>query len=103
MYLKCLKLISLVFILFIANVNAQNDLSGQEILAISKMSGVCGILNSMIYFQKTTKMPGGDEFVKRFWSVEAARLGFSMQEYSDHCSQSIEVYDKLWKAMELTQ
>lgn len=103
MYLKCTRLISLVFILFIGNANAQNDLSGQEVLAIAKMSGACGILNSMIYFQKTTKIPGSDEFVMRFWSAEAARLGFSMQEYSNHCNQSIAVYDKLWKAMESTQ
>ncbi|MBL0009984.1 MAG: hypothetical protein IPP22_01185 [Nitrosomonas sp.] len=91
MHLKSLILISLVFIIFIvnANVNAQNDLSGQEVLAISKMSGACGILNSMIYFQNTTKMPGGDEFVKRFWGVEAARLGFSMQEYSEAVKKSI--------------
>jgi hypothetical protein len=56
---------------------AQNELSSQGILAIAKMAGACGILDSMIQMQKTTKMPGGDEFVTRFWSVEAARLGMN--------------------------
>ena len=75
----------------------KNELRGE---AVSKIAGACGILDSMLYFQKTTKMSGGDEFVVRFWTVEAARLGLSMQQYSDKCNQSITLYDKFWKALE---
>lgn len=39
--------------------SAQDDLSAQGILAIGKMTGACGIMDSMIQFQKTTRMEGG--------------------------------------------
>jgi len=78
---------------------AADEPSGQGILAIAKYAGACGILVSMVHFQKTTKMPSGDEFVARFWSTEAARLGLSVQQLSDRCNQSITAYDRMWKAM----
>jgi hypothetical protein len=56
--------------------------------------------DSMIQLQKTTKMPGGDDFVVRFWSVEAARLGMSVEQLSQKCSESIAAYDRLWDAAE---
>lgn len=96
---KMYILILLSFVLVISNACAEN-IQGQEALAISKMAGACGILSSMGYFQKTTKIPGGDEFIERFWAAEAARLGFSNQEYIDNCSKAIEIYDALWNAME---
>ena len=83
--------------------NAEGDLSPQGILAVAKIAGACGILDSTIHFQKTTQMPGGDDFISRFWVAEAARLGLSMQEYSDRCNQAIALYDKLWNAMESAQ
>lgn len=90
----------LIILSFIGIAHAQNDLSGQEVMAISKIAGACGIFNSMVYFQKATKMPEGEEFMNRFWNTEATRLGISMGEYIDKCNRSIEVYDHLWKAME---
>ncbi|MCA3083537.1 MAG: hypothetical protein ING69_12880 [Rhodocyclaceae bacterium] len=79
---------------------AQNDLSAQAKLATAKFAGACGILDSMINVQKTTGIPGGDDFVTRFWAVEAARLGLSVKGLSDRCDQSIIAYEKLWKASE---
>jgi len=79
---------------------AQTELSAQGVLATAKFAGACGILDSMITFQKTTRMPGGDEFVARFWAVEATRLGLSVKDMSGRCDQSIIAYDKLWKAAE---
>jgi len=78
--------------------SARDDVSGQGILVISKMAGACGILHSMMSFQTATKMPGGDDFVVRFWATEAARLGLSIQELSERCNQSVGAYDKLWAA-----
>lgn len=89
-----------VLFFFTFQSKASDELSGQEFLAVAKMAGACGILDETIHFQKTTKMKGGDEFVSRFWATEAARLGLSMQEYSDRCDQAIISYDKLWKAMQ---
>tara|TARA_R110002072_G_scaffold301652_1_gene481861 strand:+ start:2066 stop:2320 length:255 start_codon:yes stop_codon:yes gene_type:complete len=51
------------------------------ILAVSKYAGACGILGLQAEFQSTTKLEGGDEFLVRFWTTEAARLGMSMEEY----------------------
>jgi hypothetical protein len=64
------------------------------------MAGACGILDSMIQLQKTTKLPGGDDFVVRFWTVEAARLGMTVQQLSERCNEAISGYDTLWKAAE---
>jgi len=74
--------------------------SAQEIMAVSKIAGACGILDSMLHFQKSTKMPGGDEFAARFWATEAARLGLSVQQYSDQCNNAVTTYDSFWKALE---
>lgn len=99
-YIKSLLILALSLTLFSFQANAAEGQSAQEIMAVSKIAGACGILDSMLYFQKTTKMSGGDEFVVRFWTAEAARLGLSMQQYSDKCNQSITLYDKFWKALE---
>ena len=92
--------ITLLVVLLISLSNqswAQDEaLSMQGILASAKYAGACGILDSLIQFQKTTKMEGGDEFVSRFWAVEAARLGLTVQELSDNCNQAIAVYDTFW-------
>jgi len=85
---------------WVTTARAQDDLNVQSLMAIAKMSGACGILDSQLTFQQTTKLPGGDEFVVRFWRVEATRLGLAMQEYSDRCDQAIAAYDRLWKASE---
>ena len=76
---------------------AQEELTMQGILSIGKFAGACGILDSMINFQKTTKMEGGDAYVVRFWEVEAARLGLSVEQLSNKCNQSVSAYDKMWK------
>lgn len=72
----------------------------QSILAISKMAGACGILNELIDFQARTKMPGGDEFVLRFWQTESARQGFSPEKMMERCKQAVSGYDRLWRAGE---
>jgi hypothetical protein len=68
----------------------------QGMLASAKYAGACGILDSLVHFQKTTKMDGGDEFVARFWTVEAARLGLTVQQLSDRCNEAITAYGKFW-------
>ena len=99
-----LRTVSLLFVAvsFAASyqVHANGKLSGQEVLSTAKIAGAFGILDSMIHLQKTTKMEGGNEFVSRFWAVEAARLGVSVQQMSKQCDDAITLYDKLWKSME---
>jgi hypothetical protein len=79
-------------------VSADDGLTPQGLLALGKYTGACGILTSIVNFQTATDLPGGDEFVTRFWSVEAARLGVSVEELAGRCAKSISAYDKLWEA-----
>lgn len=86
-----------------ATVSAQAaDVGGdlQEILAISKTAGVCGVMQQMVAFQSTTKMPGGDEFIVRFWTTEFARLGKSQEQFIRECELAIARYDAYWKAFD---
>lgn len=90
--------IALALLVAVSGATAQSELSPRHLLSVAKMAGACGILDSMIQLQKTTKLPGGDDFVVRFWSTEAARLGMTVQQLSDTCSRSIATYDRLWSA-----
>lgn len=58
---------ALAFSLLGASSHAGEDSALREMLVIGKMPGACGILDPMIHFQDTTEMPGGEEFVARFW------------------------------------
>lgn len=70
-----------LFFLFNCEAPAEENLSGLTVLA-------------------TAKMQGGDEFVSRFWVVEAARLGMSVEQMSKQCDSAVILYDTLWKKME---
>lgn len=95
--------IALALLVAARTATAQSDLSPRHLLSVAKMAGACGILDSMIQLQKTTKLPGGDEFVVRFWSTEAARLGLTVQQLSDTCNRSVTTYDRLWSAAESSE
>ena len=87
----------LLLIIFCAQPSLAN--SKQEVMALSKFTGACGILDSLITFQATTKFEQGREFVFRFWSVEAARLGFdSAEKLMQACLDAVPKYDSLWNA-----
>lgn len=94
-YLKALVLVCVLA--FIGSARGDDSPSIQGMLAISKMAGACGILQQMSAFQAATKLEGGDEFVQRFWSTEAARLGKTPEEYIAGCNSAISAYEKLWE------
>ncbi|HEY0289083.1 MAG TPA: hypothetical protein VGC62_19065 [Pseudomonas sp.] len=72
----------------------------QEILVAAKFSGGCGILAQMTSFQASTKMPGGDQFIERFLNTESARLGWTVKDYLQRCSKSIEIYQLYYDSFE---
>ncbi|WP_454842883.1 hypothetical protein [Pseudomonas hormoni] len=74
--------------------------AGLEILATAKMSGGCGILGQMVSFQESTKMAGGTEFLNRFMTTEAARLGFTLDKYVAMCRHVHEKYQAMYDAAE---
>lgn len=101
-----MKVLVLVIVALAVSVSASHaqrgtpELSLESFLVVGKASGACGILNLQLTFQQTTRMAGGDEFVVRFWTTEAARLGMTLKEYSDHCNRTLASYDKLSEAAE---
>ena len=68
----------------------------QDVLTISKMTGVCGVMQQMAAFQMTTGMDGGAVFIERFWRTEFARLGKSQEQFIKECESSIAIYESLW-------
>ena len=46
----------------------------------------------MADFQKRTQMDGGDDFLFRFWTMEAARLGMTLKEYATQCAAAYKNY-----------
>ena len=95
-----LLIIALASFMIFQPVYAEEDSDVLGILAAEKMAGACGIMDSQIDFQTKTKMDDGDEFVSRFWFIEATRLGKSMEEYFELCKYSVSIYDKIYKASE---
>lgn len=80
---------------------SSNDRStSSNMLAVSKIAGACGVLDSMIRFQKTTGMEGGEAFVVRFWEAEAARLGLSVPELSETCDKAVSAHSSVWDVSE---
>lgn len=63
----------------------------------ARISGGCTLLVQMAEFQKSTKMPGGDEFLERFLGMESARLGISPAQYVKMCADADRVYQFYYK------
>ncbi|MDH5479587.1 MAG: hypothetical protein OEX11_02350 [Nitrosomonas sp.] len=78
----------------IADENTENDMKVViDMMVVAKAAGMCGVFSQMVNFQKTIKMPGGDEFIVRFLSTEAARLGHTLESFMAQCPQVVEIYD----------
>ena len=93
-----IRLLFFAMVFSSAITRADDSITAQGILAVAKFTGACGIMESMVNFQTATQMPGGDDFIARFWTTEAARLGYSMQQYVDNCNKSTEMYNQTWNA-----
>jgi len=76
------------------------SVSATELLASAKLSGACGIIVQMADFQQSTKMAGGTEFLYRFTNTEAARLGWTVDQYLEHCRTAHKVYQTYYDALE---
>jgi len=95
--MKTAYLLAALF-LITPTVATTQEMSMEQILAISKIAGACGSMNQMINFQTQTKLEGGDKFVVRFWETESARLGNTLEQMSSQCDNALNIYDNLYKA-----
>jgi hypothetical protein len=46
-------------------------------------------------------MPGGNEFIVRFLSTEAARLGYTLEQFLAKCVEVTEEYSRIEKSVGL--
>jgi hypothetical protein len=77
-------------------VSAQSEDNEQliNLLVVSKATGMCGTLKQLSAFQESTQMTGGNEFLLRFISTEAARLGKTLPELLGECESSVAIYTR---------
>ena len=93
-----MKLISFLLLIFVFSpiVYSDDDQESSDfargLLATGKFSGGCGIFKLQIEFQENTQLAGGSEFIARFWTTEAARLGMSLEEYAEQCKTVVQSY-----------
>ena len=92
------QLCSALLVAFSLTAVASTSHPEKVVLATSKIAGACGVLDSLIHFQATTKLNGGDEFVTRFWQQEAARLGVTVKELSSRCDKATSTYNRWWES-----
>jgi hypothetical protein len=76
--------------------------SGQTLLATAKLAGACGMAGQMASFQESTKMAGGTEFLNRFMNTEAARLGWTRDQYLANCRIALKKYQAFYDALDET-
>ena len=94
-----MRLVATFFCLtFVLSVHANEDNEPLiNLLVASKATGMCGNIQQMVAFQESTQMDGGDEFISRFVSTEAARLGKTVPEFVAQCDSAIAIYTQTMK------
>ena len=68
-------------------------------VAAAKLTGACGVLQSLVNFETTTRMNGGDALIVRFVRMEVARLGMTVDDYFQSCKQAIAISDRVASAL----
>ncbi len=74
-----------------------------EMLMNAKFAGTCGALTQMLDFQKSTAMPGGEDFVVRFWQEETARLGMTPDQFAGRCKEVVTEYEEVIAAIDMVR
>ena len=93
--MKTRMVVMIVTILFASSSHGSGNKEILEALQIAKVAGMCGALKQITSFQETTQMPGGNEFILRFFQTESARLGMELQDFLKSCIDSTDEYIKL--------
>ncbi|AWC94471.1 hypothetical protein ACV8DN_002890 [Morganella morganii] len=65
----------------------------EDIMIVSKYTGMCGVFSQLSKFQESTKMDNGDEFLERFFNTELSRLNTTPEEFIKNCNKATETYD----------
>lgn len=70
-----------------------------DMMVSAKATGMCGVFSQMVNFQQSTKMAGGDEFIVRFLTTEAGRLGHTLESFMAQCPVVVENYNENMKLL----
>lgn len=94
-YIITLTLFFFSFSAWAENEPTENDSANMviEMMVVAKATGMCGVFSQMANFQQTTKMKGGDEFVVRFLTTEAVRLGHTLESFMAQCPEVVKKYN----------
>jgi hypothetical protein len=96
-----LALVFLISLPVLAVENDENDMSEiVGMMVVAKATGMCGVFSQMVNFQQTTNMSGGDEFIVRFLTTEAARLGHTLDSFMAQCPSVVEKYNANMKMLD---
>lgn len=94
------KLIIILLVLSsTAFANDENSFA-KGLLATGKLTGNCGIFKLQLDFQDNTELKGGEDFLARFWTMEAARLGLSLEEFVNNCHKIVEKYNTYYSMLD---
>ncbi len=69
-------------------------------VANAKVAGMCGTFKQMAAFQEATQMPGGNDFLVRFMSTEAARLGKDLRTFMQDCVDITKTHGEFMRMLE---
>jgi hypothetical protein len=70
------RMFTLLGVALAASGGAQAD-QWAEVMNLSKTAGHCAMVSRLFTFQDVKKIAGGEEFIMRFLTTEAAHAGFS--------------------------
>lgn len=87
-------LLSALLVLSLINqpVNASDDLNvNKMVYVMHKFKGACGFISTIKKFQNGLQMDGADNFIRKLFHYEAARIGYTVNEYASTCVNSREV------------
>jgi hypothetical protein len=71
-------------------------------MAIGKLTGACEVFKLQLDFQENTGFKGGKDFINRFWSIEALRLGETLEEYVKDCHATVDKYNTYQSMFEMS-
>ena len=58
---------------------------------MNEFKGACDFFSTIVNLQKGLKIEGGDDFVRKLFRYEAARINYTLEEYGSTCATSREV------------
>ena len=97
--MKTLIIAAFTIMILAASAKAQNDdkQAFKVMLVNAKIAGMCGTLKQLSAFQQATQMPGGNDFIVRFFNTEAARLGKNLQSLMGQCQNATKTHAEMMK------